>query len=185
MRPLLALLVLLALCPSIAACGHTDGRPANASVSTPSSHKRDRDNDGDHNDDDAQVLYYGHAADVADRTSSIALVRNYFAAAAAKDGKRACGLLVPLLAESVVEEDGRSPALRGRTCAAVVSKLFAMHHHMLLEKNAALQVLEVRIKGNRGLVVLNFPEIPEARQFAERRIDGSWKLASLLDGIIE
>ena len=183
MRPLLCLLALLALCSCLAACGGSGGRPVDASAA--SGHERDRDNDGDHNDDDAQVLYYGHAADAAERQSSIALVRHYFVAAATENGKQACGLLVPLLAESVVEEDGKSPALRGRTCAVVVSKLFALDHRLLLEKNAALQVLEVRIKGNRGLVVLNFPEIPEARQFGEHRIDGGWRLTALLDGIIE
>jgi hypothetical protein len=183
MRPLLGTLALLALCLGIAACGDSGARPAGASA--PSSHERDRDNDDDHNDDDARVLYYGHAADAADRRSSIALVKRYFAAAAAEDGKRACGLLVPLLAESVVEEDGRSPGLRGRTCAAVVSKLFKMRHRMLLEKRAALEVIAVRVKGDRGLVVLNFPEIREARQLGERRVDGRWKLHELLDGIIE
>jgi hypothetical protein len=188
MRPLLGLLLLLALCLGIVACGDSGGRPAKASAattSTSSSHERDRDNDGDHNDDDARVLDFGHAADAIERSSLIGLVKHYFTAAAAEDGKHACELLVPLLVELVVEEDGRSPMLRGRTCAVVVSKLFALHHRMLLEKNAALQVLEVRVKGDRGLVVLNFPEIPEARQFGGRRIGGSWKLDELLDGIIE
>lgn len=179
----LVLLGLLALSSGLSACGDSGG-PANA-AHTASSHARDRDNDGDHNDDDAQVIYYGHAANATVRQSAIALVRGYYAAAMAENGRRACAMLVPLMAELVVEEDGKSPALRGRTCAVVMSKMFALQHRQLVEKGVALQVLEVRVNGDRGVIVLNFPEIPEARQFDIRRIDGSWKLTSLFDGIIE
>src|SRR3981081_2539322 len=69
-----------------------------------STHNNDRDNDGDHNDDDEKVLYYGHAANAADRQSSIALVTRYLAAAAAEDGAAGCRMLAPVIAESIVED---------------------------------------------------------------------------------
>lgn len=131
------------------------------------------------------MLDYGNPANAADWRRSVALVKRYFAAAAAADGAGACRLLVPLSAESVVERDGGSPPLRGRTCAVVMSKLFRLHHRMLAEKSAALEVIAVRIKDDRGLAVLNFPEIHEARQIGLRRVRGTWKVVDLLDGIME
>ncbi len=93
-----------------------------------STHKNDRDNDGDHNDDDEKVLHYGHAASPSDRRASVALVTRYFAVAAAENGAAACSMLVPFIAEAVAEQDGKSPPLLGKTCAVVMSKLFRLHH---------------------------------------------------------
>jgi hypothetical protein len=146
---------------------------------------RDRDNDNDNNDDDARDLNYGHAATPAEERSVAGLVRRYYAAAAAGDGAQACRLLVPLTAESVVEDDGRSPSLRGRTCTVVMSKLFKLQHRTLAGKSAALEMFAVRIKGNRGLALLEFPEIHEVRQLGLRRVAGTWRIVDLLDGIIE
>lgn len=147
--------------------------------------KNDRDNDGDHNDDDAGVLLYGHAANAANGQTITALVTHYFAAAAAQDGARACSLLAPFIAESVAETYGHTPPLLGRTCAVVMSKLFKQHHGDLVNKNAALHVIRVGLEGNKGLVALYFPTIPEVRQIAVRRSGGTWKMLELLDGILE
>jgi hypothetical protein len=196
-RHLLAALAAAALGLGVASCGGSGGAVAPRAPSSAagagsrtirsdfSTRDNDRDNDGDHNDDDSGVLYYGRAADAADRNASIALVRRYFAAAAAEDGATACSLLVPFIAESVVEDDGRSPGLRGGTCAAVMSKLFRRRHRLLALKNDTLRVLEVRVAGGKALAVLDFPSIPEVRQLVERRVGGRWRLLVLLDGILE
>jgi hypothetical protein len=179
-------LVPLVLCLTLAACGDASKQSTGGARGvTSTAHKNDRDNDNDHNDDDGNVLDFGQAASATDRQVSVALVTRYFAAAAAANGAMACTLLAPLMAESVVEVDGHSAALRGSTCAQVMSKLFRLHHPMLVEKSAALKVVTVRILGNTGLIVLDFPEIPEVRQIGERRIDGRWAIFDLLDGIIE
>jgi hypothetical protein len=193
MRYLLGALAISALGAGLGACGGpsrgtASGGPATtAAVATSnfSTHNNDRDNDGDHNDDDEGVLHYGHAADAAVRRASVALVMRYFAAAAAEDGARACSLLAPFIAESVAEQNGHSPALRGATCPVVISKLFKLHHRRLALKNTTLRISEVRIEGDRGLVVLAFPTIPEVRQITERRIAGTWRLLDLFDGILE
>jgi hypothetical protein len=150
-----------------------------------STHNNDRDNDGDHNDDDGKVLYYGHAASPSDRRASVALVTRYFAVAAAENGAAACSMLVPFIAEAVAEQDGKSPPLLGKTCAVVMSKLFRLHHRLLALKHATLRVIEVRVEGHKALAVLDFPTIPEVRQFVERRVGRTWKLQELLDGILE
>jgi hypothetical protein len=184
----LCVLATAVLCLGTAACGSTDGKGtaearAGAGAST---QQRDRDDDGDHNDDDNQFLYYGLAASAAEERSSVALVRRYYAAAAAADGAKACSLLVPLLAESIVEEVGKSPGLVGNTCAVVVSKLFKRHHRELSEKRAALTFYAVRIKGDRGLILIEFPAIRrELRQTGERRIGGVWRIDKLFDSFIE
>jgi ketosteroid isomerase-like protein len=194
---LLGLLTAAALGLGVAACGGastnaTSRGPTRATAigasapatSNPSA-VNDRDNDGDHNDDDEGVLNYGHAADAADRGASESLVRRYFAAAAAADGGRACSLLAPFVEQSVVEDEGRSPALRGNSCAAVMTKLFRRQRRLLAEKNATLRVIGVRVEEDKALAILEFPAIPEVRQLAERRVEGTWRVLDLLDGILE
>lgn len=189
MRQLLGALALMTL--ALAGCGGSSGHVApglgSASATQPnfSTQHNDRDNDGDHNDDDGKVLFYGHAADAGDRNASSTLVKRYFAAAAAENGAQACALLVRFVAESVPEEDGHSPQLHGKTCAVVMSKLFKLHHKPLAAKNASLRVLAVRVEGQKALVVLGFPNIPEVRQITARRVAGTWRLLDLLDGILE
>ena len=66
-----------------------------------------------------------------------------------------------------------------------MSKLFKLHHKPLAAKNASLRVLAVRVEGQKALVVLGFPNIPEVRQITARRVAGTWRLLDLLDGILE
>ena len=187
MRYLPTALALFALCLSLAACGGSSDRPATAgdAARVRSTHAKDRDNDEDHNDDDAQALNYGHAAGPAERRATVALVRRYFADAAATNGARACRLLVPLMAELAVEESGKSPSLRGKTCATVMTKLFERYHAALVEKSAKLQVYAIRVLGDRALALLYFPELSEVRRLLLRRVHGSWRVYSLLDDFIE
>lgn len=191
MRSRLGILAIVVLGVGLAGCGGSSSQ-GTASHSTRvttvrdfSTYKNDRDNDGDHNDDDAGVLDYGHAADATDHRISVALVTHYFAAAAADDGARACSLLIPFVAESVVENEGHTPGLHGKTCAVVMSKLFKQRHAVLAMKSATLKVIGVRVEGNKALAILDFPTIPEVRQITERRDGSTWKLEDLLDGILE
>lgn len=161
------------------------GGIATTATSNTTTSKNDRDNDGDHNDDDEKVLYFGHRANMDDRRISVALVRRYFAAAASEDGAEACPLLAPFIAESVAERDGHAAPLRGKTCAGVMSKLFKLHHQLLTEKNATLKIMAIRVEGTRALAVLEFSTIPEVRQLTERRVGNTWKLITILDGILE
>jgi hypothetical protein len=173
------------LCVAIPACGGARSSDGASTVRGAVARGNDLDNDNDHGDDDTHVLNYGYAANAADERESTALVKRYYALAAARDGTRACPLLVPLLAETIAEQDSHSPGLRGSTCAVVLSKLFARDHRLLAEKDAHLKVLRVRVKGDKGLILLDFPEIPEARQILERRVNGTWRLREIYDGIIE
>src|SRR5665648_8089 len=192
MKPLLGLLAIMLLSLGVAACGGSSKGTDSAShtssnaTATASAPKKDRDDDGDNNDDDNQVLYYGHAPSAAEKQPIVELVTSYYAAAAAEDGAKACTLLLPFVAESVVENIGHSTGLQGKTCAVVMSKLFKLHHTILSGENATLKFYTVRVEGGKALTVLSVANLPEVRQLVERRDgSGAWKVLDLLDGILE
>jgi len=147
-----------------------------------SGHATDRDNDADHNDDDAPALHFGRAASPADRRHVVALITRYFAAATAGNAAAGCHLLAPVIAESFAEEKHLSPQLTARKCAVELSKLFRTNHALLVEKRRTLRVIGVRVQGDHALAILDFPTIPEVRLIDARNTAGSWGLLELLDG---
>jgi hypothetical protein len=199
MRPTVAFLATILLGVSVLACGgaskypnspphvssNTASASAPASVATnpPSiqSHARsDSDNDSDNDNDDYR---YGYAASAADKKAVTALVWRYYMAAEAGDGAKACTMIYSIFAEEIPEVHGEPPgppALRGSTCAAVMSKLFKQHHRQLMADLAKLQVTDVRIRAHHALVLLGFKTVPPRtiRVHRERRV---WKIDALLD----
>lgn len=176
----------------LAACGGSSkgSDPASHSSSSAAAPttlpKSDRDNDADKNNDDAHVLDYGHEPSASERQAIVALVTSYYAAAGAADGQKACALLMPFVAESVVEDIGHQPEVRGRSCPVVMSKLFEQQHTLLSGESATLKFYAVRVDGGRALAVLSFANLPEVRQLTERRDgSGAWKVLNLLDRILE
>ncbi len=145
----------------------------------------DRDDDSDKNDDDSHVLDYGREAVGAEKQAIMAVVTGYYAAEAAPDGSKACALLVPFVAESVVEDYGHTAELRGNSCAKVMSKLFEQQHQLLSGENATLKLYAMRVLGDKALIVLSFAVLPEVRNVTERRIAGKWRMLDLEDGILE
>jgi hypothetical protein len=202
-RRLLALFAIALLSAGITACGGASkgagsasqgssnasatasapGTAASSAAPTQGANGNDRDNDGDKNDDDEKVLDYGHAANAADNQAITALVRRYYAAAAAEDGAKACSLLYPFIAEAIVENYANT-ALQGKTCAAVMAKLFKEHHQLLTGESVTLKFVRVRVEGGKALAVISFP-VPEVRQISARLYGGRWKILDLLDGILE
>jgi hypothetical protein len=160
-----------------------------ASSPAPAEPKRDGDNDNDNPDngyydkDDAEILSYGQAASPGDRQRVTALVKRYFAVAAAGDGVAGCALTYSLIDESIVEDYGQKaylPALRGRTCAEVMSKLFQQDHGQLAA-GARLRVTGVRVSGDRGYALLGAGARPE-RSLLVHRESGAWKIEATVDG---
>jgi hypothetical protein len=181
----------------LGACGEGHGGHARSSRSgtasrtvvqtTPLDADRDDDNrTGSHYDGDEEAfIYYGHEAGPGDNTAVRALLKRYFALAAAADGKRACSLIYPLEAESIVEkteESGGSSASRGLSCASVVSDEFRRRHRELAVKSATMHVVSVRVGGDLGTAALSFSGEPESYLLLRR--EGVWKLASLVDETI-
>lgn len=151
-----------------------------SSTQASSTQAADVDGDSDNNDDD---YGYGIAADPADRLAVIALVRRYYAAAAADNGTEGCSLIYSLMAEEIPELYGEAsgpPALRGGTCAIVMSKLFGLHRGLLITDDESLMIRSVRVKRNRALAILSFRGQPQ-RDILVHREFGSWKIDELLD----
>ncbi len=187
MKRLTTLFTTTALALGMLACGHSsqDRRPGSTSAAA-SQPKLDRDNDGDNNDDDAHVLDYGHAPTAIERNQLATLVSSYYRAAAAGNGAKACALLMPFVAESVAENLGHQPNLRGTTCTVVMSKLFKSRHTLIANESASLKFYAVRVNGDKALTILSFANLPEVRQLTERRERyGTWRVLELSDGIVE
>jgi hypothetical protein len=183
----LALLLTIALLGLIvAACGSSSKSPGANGTSSSATTKRDRDDDGDDNDDDAHVLDYGRAPSASEKQALETLILDYYAASATEDGAKACRLLMPFVAESVVENTGHEQNLEGKSCAVVMSKLFKSRHTLLAGEYASLKFYSVRVGGGRALTVLSFANLPEVRQIVARRdSSGNWRVLDLLDGILE
>jgi hypothetical protein len=185
------MLVALALGVTPLACGSSKDAPrrttgGSALVTAYFPHDSlDRDNDSDHDDDDARYLEYGRAANPAELREALALVRGYYAAATAENGARACAMLDPIIAESVAEKYGQSPGVTGKTCAVVMSKIFANHHAALAVEDTTFRIPEIRVLGDKGLAILEFPTIPEVRKLELHRVDGTWRVLDLLDTLLE
>jgi hypothetical protein len=131
-------------------------------------------NDGD----DSVIGNIGHASSPADKRTIAILVKRYYAAAATANGSRACSLMYSLYAEAIPEDYGKAAGpyyAHGNTCAAVMSKLFKHNHGTL---DAAFQVTNVRISGNRAFALLGSTTLP-ARFMILRREHSTWKIDDL------
>jgi hypothetical protein len=176
--------------PGAVASSSTQATTASSIASTQTNLKRDRDGDydnsgnGTYDKDDSVVLRYGHAAGASDRQAVAAVVKRYYAAAAAGDGAKGCSLIYSIFAETIPEDYGRPPAgppaLRGKTCAAVMSKVFKQSQPQLAADYATLKVTGVRLEGNRGWALLSFKAMP-ARSILVHSERGAWKIYALLD----
>jgi hypothetical protein len=135
--------------------------------------------------DDKQIVYMGHPASAADRQSIAVVVKNYFAAAAAHDGAKLCAGMYSLIAESVPEDYGEPPAgppgFSGKTCAVVLSKLFAQRgRERSVDTTGKLEVTGVRVREGKALALLRFGTAP-IRYIWVRREYKRWKVDTLLD----
>lgn len=145
--------------------------------------KGDADSDSDVYDGepDNENEFFGPAS-AYDARKIAALVRRYYAAAVASNGKVACRLLYRPLAESVPGSDGSAPAppgLHDRECAVVMSKLFQESHKQVSAAGAKLQVTSVRVRLNRGAARFGFGG-KKPHYIMLHRERGAWKIDMLL-----
>jgi hypothetical protein len=160
LAPLASILLSVGVC----ACGGSGKVDANSAATVPAAVVRD----------------FGHAAGAADRSEIATLVGHYYAAAAAGQGARACGMLFFALAELVPERYGRPPGplyLNGAdTCQAVLSRVFE-HFHAQLQPRPTVAL--VRVSGERARALLEWKALPAG--YIEARREGvAWKLEDVL-----
>lgn len=117
-----------------------------------------------HDSDDGDVLAYGHPASLGDTYKITAAVERYFGAARAGDGALACSLLLPSVAGAVSEDYGRAPGpvylRRGRTCSAILGKLF---EHSQSELVGVVLVTSVRVDGRQAQALIGSSTMPASR----------------------
>jgi hypothetical protein len=156
---------------------------------SPPHEDQDRDYDSAHpssyfDSDDLKPQDFPIQASPADIRAVTALIKRYFAAAAAGDGVTGCSLIYSLFEETIVETYGQPPAgppaLRGRTCAVVLSKLFKSSHGQLAAEVRTLEVAGLRLDGNRGLALLRYHNI-HGRRIEVHRERGAWKIDAVID----
>jgi hypothetical protein len=164
---------------------NTIARPSTEATSTA------LDADGDHDgvagrrydSDDSGVVGFGSVAGPQDSAAITALLKRYYAIAAKGDGAVGCSLMYSVFAEAIVEDYGTPlgpRALKGKTCAAVMSRLFEQEHKQLVEKAKTLRVASVRVSGRRGIAFLMFTGSTN-RYISVQRERNNWKLDALLD----
>jgi hypothetical protein len=128
--------------------------------------------------------FYGHPAGVSDRRAIVALVKRYYALAAAGNGKGACSMLIPGLTKSLPVEYGQLGAsyLRGaKTCEAVLSRLFKHSHH---ELSVPVAVVGVFIKGEDAYSPIVSSKMPTSI-ITLKHEHGVWVISKPLGGRVE
>jgi hypothetical protein len=136
-------------------------------------------NRGYYDSDDGVIRSFGRAANAAEKREITALVKRYYAAAAASDGAKACPLIYSTLEEAIPEDYGQPPGpayARGKTCAVVMSKFFAHAHSQLV---GTFKVTGVRVEGREVRALLGSKTVP-ASFISVRRERGAWKIDELL-----
>lgn len=177
--------VCLVLCVWSEACG---GSSKQASVSSGSTSQVSTTQPKvDHStvhvvENDDHISVYGHEAVGSERQLIVGIVDRYYAALVRGDGATACSLLLPGFEKAVPEDYGKAPgppALRGKTCVAVMSKLARNAEGQSVADLAATKVTGVRVRGSTGFVQLSSP-IMSTGEIAIARVGSSWRLQTLL-----
>lgn len=195
MKAVPAWLVIVLLGASVGACG-SSGRDTSSTPNVSSSTavartadgfvKDDGDKDlddggeaGNENDDQPFLASYGDGAGQADTQAITSVVKSYYKAATVGNGAQACPLLAAGLATSLAQ--GQSQAKdASNTCAAALSLLFKQQRQLIAADDVAtMTVLGVRVKGNSGLAVLGFKNMPEGQIILQHE-GGAWKIDALL-----
>jgi hypothetical protein len=176
MKLLLALLAVVLLGVGVSACGGTSKNAGSATSSAAQTSRTPQD--------DNHISTYGHAAAEPDKREITALITRYYAAAATDNGAEACSLIYSPIAKSVPEDYGQAPgppAVRGKTCAVVMSKIFKHTPSQSPADFATTEVTGIRLNpnGNKGFVQLSSKTMPTGEIFVQRE-GGSWRVGALI-----
>jgi hypothetical protein len=103
-------------------------------------------------------------------------VKRYYAALAAGDDAAACVLLSSNLSRTLLQGFGRSPSLRGKGCAGILSVLIDRRAAASL---GAVEVTGVRVKQDRGFALLRAAQMPSG-EIPVQRDGGAWKMGGVI-----
>lgn len=209
-HPLLALLAAILLCAGAGGCGSKSGRistktypDANVAATsrTPSTPSTTADHiggylksDGDADEDDKRkhiapaesddTLFletYGKKVDRTDQRTVTALVKRYYAAAAAADGTATCSMLDSSLIAGLAQGQSQTAPGASASCAVIATSLLKQRHTRLAADDAgSMIVIQVRARGNLGLAVVGFKTTPISEILLKHE-QGTWKIGALFD----
>lgn len=132
-----------------------------------------------HDQDDSKALAFGTPPSGEEMRSIGAVVKRYYAVALAGSGAEGCSMIDASLVKAVPLDYGvygPTYVRGGKTCATVLSRLFA-HEHAHLP--AVIQVTEARLKGNVALAFFGARHMP-ASYIGLKREQGTWMISQLL-----
>lgn len=135
--------------------------------------------------DEANILpTRGVPAKAEVRHAVTALLQRYYALARAGNGKAACAMLAPKVAQAIVLDHGRGgPPYEhsAKTCTEVMTRLF---EHRRSELSAPVEVTGVLVKGEFAYALLGSRKIPAGFQAVTPTAHG-WRVVGILDGPID
>jgi hypothetical protein len=153
---------------------------SHTTVATPAGDRDvDRGRGRYYDEDDKEVIAFGHRAKAAEQRQIGDLIARYYAAAASGEGAAGCSMLYSLFAEGIVEDQGEEDAhAHGKSCAEILSRLFRRYRRQLTAARRRLRLTEARVEGPRGYAVLDLGEgIPFAMYL--HRDSGRWTVESI------
>jgi hypothetical protein len=172
------LLVTTLLVIGMTGCGNTNDKQSSGYL------KVDGDKEADDgtgvskgtNDDPPFLAAYGDEANQATKRAVTAVVKAYYAAAAADQGAKACSLLDTSLASGLAEQQASGS---GQNCTSALSLMFQQQQRQFVrDEVATMAVTKVRISGHQGLAVMGFKAMPESDILLA--LEGNrWKIGAL------
>jgi hypothetical protein len=123
----------------------------------------------------------GTEAGQPDRRMIAALIKSYYAAAAAGNGVEACPILHRTARETLAEGHGSSTQARANACATGATSFFRQQHQILLtDRVTTMTIVDIRLTGRLAIALVGFRNAPIGMLRLERE-GAQWKLLSLLD----
>jgi hypothetical protein len=137
----------------------------------------DGDDDPSSNDDEA-VVDFGHAASNADQNAITTLIKRFYAATGAANGKVICSLVYNVIAETIPENYEQSLGLKGATCDKIMAKVFAPRRKQLARDGHKVRVTRVRVEGTKGIAMVYLGKHPDP-YFLVHRQRSEWKMQTM------
>jgi hypothetical protein len=135
--------------------------------------------------DDVEVEAYSRPATAAEWRQATAFVHRFFQLAVAGDGATVCAKMTSTLRASLgggkFAENPRPSYERGKTCAEVMTKVFAHDHRELQAKLAGFEVTAVLTSDITTFVLLAFKGIRERRVMGLNKVGRSLQYEALTD----
>jgi hypothetical protein len=128
---------------------------------------------------DRSIQEYGSKAATGDAAAIAAVVKDYYAALAAADRSRACSLLAPRIAKTILSMLQRAPQLKGKGCEGVIAVILRTPTGRAKAAFDHVEVTGVRVKGDRAFALLRTGEMPHG-EIPMVREAGTWKIGALV-----